>query len=88
MLDTIMTEMLESAQKRMKESYVTITSLDNIPGKTIRFGWCGDEACGHAVEQKTELKLLGTPYEHEEFHGKCIGCGKETDTVAYASKAM
>jgi len=43
---------------------------------------------GHTLEQKTELKLLGTPYVHEEFHGKCIVCGKDTDTVAYASKSM
>jgi prolyl-tRNA synthetase len=88
MLDTIMTEMLESANKRMRDSYVTITSLDHIPGKTIRFGWCGEAECGHTLEQRTELKLLGTPYEHEEFQGKCIVCGKETDKVAYASKAM
>jgi prolyl-tRNA synthetase len=88
MLDTIMTEMLESANKRMRESYVTVTSLDNIPGKTLRFGWCGDAECGHTLEQKTELKLLGTPYIHEDFQGKCIVCGKDTDKVAYASKAM
>ena len=88
LLDSIMTEMLESAQKKMKDSYVTIASLDNIPGKTLRFGWCGDSECGHTLEQKTELKLLGTPYEQEEFHGKCIVCGKDTDKVAYASKAM
>jgi prolyl-tRNA synthetase len=88
MLDTIMTEMQDAAQKRMKDSYVTVTSLDNLPGKTLRFGWCGEADCGHTLEQRTELKLLGTPYEHEEFHGKCIVCGKDTDKVAYASKAM
>ena len=51
MLETIMTEMLEAAQRKMKESYVTIASLDKLPGKTLRFGWCGDAECGHTLEQ-------------------------------------
>jgi prolyl-tRNA synthetase len=66
----------------------TITSLDNAPDKTLRFGWCGSEECGHRFEDENELKILGTPYIPEEFDGKCIMCGKSTKKVAYASRSM
>lgn len=87
-LASIALDMRTKAQKRMDESITTIHSMENVPEKWVRFGWCGSEECGRKVEETTELKILGTPYTKEEFHGKCLGCGKETDTVVYAARAM
>ena len=88
LLLSIAKEMNDRAVEKMRATIIDISSIENLPAKTVRFGWCGCEECGHAFEQKTELKLLGTPYTKEEFHGKCIVCGKETDVVAYAARSM
>lgn len=88
LLDSISGELRSRARKRMENAVVTVDSLDDIPEKILRMGWCGSEECGKVIEETTELSLLGTPYYPEEFHGKCIVCGKETDLVAYAARAM
>jgi prolyl-tRNA synthetase len=87
-LREIMMTMNENAWKRLSTAVVTIDSLENPPKKILRFGWCGEESCGREIETKTELKILGTPYNKEEFHGKCLVCGKETDKATYAARAM
>jgi prolyl-tRNA synthetase len=80
--------MMSNAMKRLATSAETIKSLDDLPKKILRFGWCGSEDCGHKIEEKTELKLLGTPYISESFQGECIMCGKQTSIVAYAARSM
>ncbi|MCE5296027.1 MAG: proline--tRNA ligase, partial [Euryarchaeota archaeon] len=87
-LQTIREQMDDGAREKMLARIQTIESADSIPSKVVRFGWCGELECGHAFEQRTELKLLGTPYTSEEFVGKCIICGKETNTSAYAARSM
>ena len=88
LMERIMEALRENAQKRLASSVVTIDSLEDPPKKILRFGWCGEESCGREIEQRTELKLLGTPYAPEQFQGKCIVCGKETTKAAYAARAM
>lgn len=88
LLVKITTDMDQGAKERMFGRIQTIGSIDPLPSKVVRFGWCGEAECGHSFEQRTELKLLGTPYSKEEFQGKCIVCGKETDVTAYAARSM
>jgi prolyl-tRNA synthetase len=88
MLDKISIDMMSNAKRRLANSVETIKSLENAPKKILRFGWCGSEDCGRKIEEKTELKLLGTPYISEDFQGECIMCGKQTITVAYAARSM
>lgn len=88
LLGMISNELHEKANKKLAESIETIEILDDLPNRIIRFGWCGSEDCGHEFENRTELKLLGTPYVKETFRGACIICGADTDTAAYAAKAM
>jgi prolyl-tRNA synthetase len=89
-LDQIAKDMRSKATEFMDRSIISIDNLEfkEVPEKWLRFGWCGEQECGKKVEERTELKILGTPYIKEEFHGKCIGCGKDTDTVVYAARAM
>ncbi len=87
-LQEIMKTMNENAWKRLSTAVATIDSLENPPKKILRFGWCGEESCGREIETKTELKILGTPYNKEEFRGRCLVCGKETDKATYAARAM
>jgi prolyl-tRNA synthetase len=80
--------MMSAAQERMQASVADVDSLEDPPKKILRFGWCGLEECGREIESRTELKLLGTPFHREEFKGRCVVCGKETTTPAYAARAM
>ena len=89
LLDDISDTMFNRANEIQKQRTVDIDSMDNIPeDKILRFGWCGCDECGHKFEDTTGFKILGRPYHKEEFKGKCIVCGKETDTPAYAAHTM
>jgi len=88
LLDVIAADMRAKATAAMEASIVTVDSLEAVPEKMLRFGWCGDEECGKRIEEKTELKILGTPYVKEEFHGRCAGCGKDAVSVVHAARAM
>jgi len=88
LLEMIRASMFRKAWEKQAENVATIDSLKDLPERTLRFGWCGSEECGHRFEDENDLKLLGTPYIPEEFSGKCIICGKETNKVAYASRSM
>jgi len=32
--------------------------------------------------------MLGSPYNKEDYHGRCIVCGKEVDKPTYAARSM
>ena len=87
-LEVIRKDMYDKAWAKQKGCAVTIDSLKDVPERTLRFGWCGSDECGHKFEDENDLKILGTPYVPEEYDGKCIVCGKPTKKVAYASKSM
>jgi prolyl-tRNA synthetase len=87
-LGEISNDLHAKANRKLADSIETIDDLSNLPKKILRFGWCGSEDCGHEFENRTELKLLGTPYKKEKFAGKCIICGAETDMAAYGARAM
>ena len=87
-LDEIAASMYRKAWDMQRSAVLDIDSLNEIPDRILRFGWCGCEECGHTLEDKYELKLLGTPYIDEKFKGKCIVCGKPAKKPAYAAKSM
>ncbi|NYT11082.1 MAG: proline--tRNA ligase [Methanomassiliicoccales archaeon] len=88
LLSEISEEMRKKAKAQLEAAVVTIESLDEVPKKILRMGWCGSEECGREIEETTDLNLLGTPYAPENFKGKCIVCGKETSRLVYAARAM
>jgi len=88
MLALIAKEMLGRALKGMDEGIVTVESLENLPEKMIRTGWCGEEDCGHEIESRSDMDILGTPVDGEKFTGACVICGKPTKTPVYMARAM
>jgi prolyl-tRNA synthetase len=87
-LSKISSDMMARAQKYMEQNTVTVESLENLPEKMIRVGWCGSEECGHGIETKSDRNLLGTPVDDEHFSGACVICGKPTKTPVYMARAM
>ena len=94
-LEEIMKSMSEKAWKFQREAVTDLKTIDDIPKdeedtklRIYRFGWCGCAECGHKFEDDNDIKILGTPYIPEDYKGKCIICGKDTDTPAYAARTM
>jgi len=88
MLETISKDMLARAEKDMRDGIATVDSLDKLPEKMIRAGWCGSDECGHEIETRSDRNILGTPIDDEQYSGKCIICGKPTKTPIYLARAM
>jgi len=87
-LRTIGVDMRARAAAASRAAIQDLDSLDGVPEKVVRFGWCGEEECGHRFEERTGLKMLGTPYAKEEYRGRCIVCGREVDRATYAARSM
>jgi len=88
MLALITKDMIARASKEMESGTVTVDSLDNLPEKMIRVGWCGGDDCGHEMETLSDMNILGTPVDDEHFSGSCVVCGKPTKSPVYLAKAM
>lgn len=86
MLDEIQLEMWDSASEELENGVRDITDLKDAKTGINRVGWCGEDSCGHEMEDVTDMNVLGTLYEGEEFEGACIVCGKPTETVAYLAR--
>ncbi len=87
-LDDIAASLLDNARGTMDAGIVVAESLDDLPDKLIRIGWCGSEECGHQIEDRTDRNIIGTPVEDEGFKGMCVICGKPTTTPVYIARAM
>jgi len=84
LLNSIQDNLFERASKAM--FIKPINDLSEIIEGINSMAWCGEEDCGHQVEDITEMSILGEPVELEPVEGACIICGKPTDKTIYVSK--
>ncbi len=47
----------------------------------VGFGWCGEESCGHEMEEALEMPALG--YEKLKSVKTCAYCGKPAEHILY-----
>jgi prolyl-tRNA synthetase len=87
-LEDISRNLWDTALKILSESTIFANTPDEIKDSSpiIKVGWCEREDCGLHIEELTQMKVLGTPIEKEEFSGGCFVCGAPTETVAYLAK--
>ncbi|UCG71082.1 MAG: proline--tRNA ligase [Thermoplasmata archaeon] len=87
-LSEISENLLNRAQQMVAETTSFADSLEDVRKALgiVKVGWCGNEGCGLEMEESTEMKVLGTPFEKEEYSGQCLICQKPTDIVAYMAK--
>jgi len=77
--------MRSTAEDEMKCRLCTAASIDacNVSlneGRVAVVPWCGDRACGDAIEEKTNASVLGTDVRSVYIpatEGACIICGKK-----------
>ena len=73
-----------------QEEHVKFTNdIDEIPklvedGNVVKFNWCGDEAIGKEIEEKTGYDILGIQEEISE--GKCIASDNDAKYIALIAK--
>ncbi|UCE81253.1 MAG: proline--tRNA ligase [Methanobacteriota archaeon] len=87
-LEEIAADLLADASAAMNANTVTVDSLEDLPDKLIKTGWCGSEECGHRIEDLSERDMIGTPIADEGYKGMCVVCGKPTTTPVFIAKAM
>ncbi|HKM08957.1 MAG TPA: proline--tRNA ligase [Candidatus Methanomethylophilaceae archaeon] len=96
LLNDISATLYARAKEVQESAVVDITSMDEAPEDTdettddviLRFGWCGNEDCGHTFEETTGFKMLGTPYNGAAMECQCIACGRPSAKQAYAAHSM
>ena len=89
-LDKISEQMFQRAEQELGKNIVEVGSLNDLPDKMVRLGWCGSEECGREIETATDRNILGTSIEEKDtIHGKkCVVCGKEPASMIYIAKQL
>ncbi len=83
----------ERAGAAFRASFLPAATLAELAGsdQVRSLGWCGEEACGHAIEQAIDGALLGTPEDPVPWlpgsPPACIACGS-TSPVRWAFAAQ
>jgi prolyl-tRNA synthetase len=86
-LDLMALEMTARSERMLREGIRDITSLVDEPATgMLRALWCGSDACGHEMEDRLGVTMLGTPFEKEGFTGTCVVCGKAASEAAYLAR--
>ncbi len=87
MLERIQRDMTEKARNEMEGRIKYTDDLEEIKNNTGVFGvhWCGNDECGHKIENITEKRIIGISLEEESL-GKCVVCGKSTNKIAYVTR--
>jgi prolyl-tRNA synthetase len=73
-------QLLATAQEFLHANISRSETLDKVPDNIMEVPWCGKESCGLEMEEKTELKTLGTPIPPEPCAGACPICGQQATT--------
>ncbi|MCL2116203.1 MAG: proline--tRNA ligase [Methanobrevibacter sp.] len=96
LFDDIYNNMKKTAWDKIKDSVIIIDNLKEVNnvianGKVVSFSWCGEEECGKAIEEITDVDILGTQNENNEFSQnlngkKCIHCENEAKYTGLMAK--
>ncbi len=100
-LEMAVTNMLDDVQKglyskakrfvedntRVVEDYEMFKEILETRRGFMDSPWCGDQACETAIKEETGATIRCIPMGRSSRPGKCIHCGKDTDTWVYFARA-
>ena len=93
LLDTIQTEMYETAKKHLDTHiYSAVTwdafcdTINNKPG-FVKAMWCGDSACEDRIKDELAATSRCMPFEQEMLSDTCVCCGKPAKKMVYWGRA-
>lgn len=92
-LDDIQTGLFNKAKAFKEENTNKIDSYDDLKeyfasnkGFALSY-WCGSPECEADVQQETKATIRVIPFDQPGEKGKCVKCGKESDTEVVFAKA-
>jgi prolyl-tRNA synthetase len=86
-LDLMALDLRARSADILKKGIRDIGSLEEeAAGGILRAGWCGQDSCGHEMEDRLGVKVLGTLYEGPPYAGKCAVCGNDASLQAYLAR--
>ena len=92
-LDDIQSRLFNKAKNFMEENTSKIESYDEFKeyiasnkGFAVSY-WCGSPECEDDIQKETKATIRIVPFEKPDDKGKCIKCGKESDTEVVFAKA-
>ena len=93
-LDDIQANLFKRAQKRLGESIVTLSELEQVKDaisrkKIARTFWCGNPRCEERIKEETGGEIRGIKFgDGENADGEsCVVCGKRAKHVVYVAKS-
>ena len=89
--DLILETLYEKASRSLNERIFDCRTMDEVkdrlPEGIVRIPWCGEKACGLAMEEAVGAGILGIPEgDQGKGMGKCPVCNKETISIAIMAK--
>ena len=91
--DGVEKEMKEEAWAWLRSHLRAAQTLDNAKeliengGGIVEVPWCGNGDCGTKIEEKLDVRVLGTPADHSQVQGRCVICGGEAKESLRLAKA-
>ncbi len=92
LLDEIQAGMLKAARDRVDAMTQQAATIEEFKQKLaakpgyILVHWCGSQECEDKLVEETRTTPRAMPRNEQHKTGKCIVCGKETDTVIYYAR--
>lgn len=93
-MKTMTEDMRERAWTWMNERVYRVDRLDEANrllkkrAGIVEVPWCGNEGCGHKLEEAVDARVLGTPVDlKEKAAGNCIVCGKKAKDIVRVAVA-
>jgi prolyl-tRNA synthetase len=93
-LEAMTKDMREKAWKWMNEHVYRVDTLEEANrllqkrAGIVEVAWCGDENCGHKLEEQVNARVLGTPEDlNEKVTGNCVVCGKKAKGIVRVAVA-
>jgi prolyl-tRNA synthetase len=86
MLTGIQQDLYHKVTEGMEKDIKPITELSGIEEGINSMFWCGEEECGHRIEDDTGMAILGEPVDRDPIEGNCIVCGKPSNKNIYVAR--
>lgn len=86
LLADIQVTVYKKVKDEMFSNIHAVNDLSEVTEGINSMAWCGEEDCGHQIEDSTEMAILGIPANAEEKEGNCVVCGLPTKNTVYVAK--
>jgi len=88
LIKTMTEEMRQKAREWMRKHVYGVNHLEDAKrllrrrAGIVEVSWCGNDECGHKLEEEVNARVLGTPLDFKEkIKGSCVVCGRKAEAI-------